>query len=470
MSKGIIYLFGIAWLIFVSGGMVSAGELDRDFGVDGRVSIEIGTHGDRTQAVAIQSDGKILLGGSSTDGDSLAISLIRLLADGSPDPSFNGDGTVQLDIDSGDEEILALGLMPDGHILAGGYLNSGADRDFVLLRFNADGFLDTSFGNQGKVVTAVGNSDDEITALVVENNGDVLVAGSAAGTNGRVIVLARYLANGRLDPGFADHGLSLIGIGRDVVAQGMVVDADGRIVISGSYTDGAITRMLLVGFTRDGVVDRAFGDNGVAPAAYTKKNNEGYGLFQAAAGDLFVAGSVGVEGERNAALFHFTAQGIPDLSFGEDGVLISAISAEDDVLYSLVGNATRLNAGGFTTENGSRDFLLLSYERQKTAEQQVAPAPAAVGAGQKTGALHIGTLQVTDSFASYAFEPVAEDKKVLEPTVMTTSFGLGDSVSYAIAMQKDGKVVTVGTSGDNGLTSAVVARYKVSDEVAAPAA
>ncbi len=465
MTKRIIHLIGIAGLIFLTAGIALAGELDPDFGVDGRVAIEIGTHGDRTQAVAIQSDGKILLGGASTDGDSLAFSLIRLLADGSPDSLFNGDGTVQLDIGSGDEEILALGLTADGRILAGGYRSNGTDRDFALLRFNADGSLDSGFGNQGKVFTSVGNSDDEITALVVESNGDVLVAGSAAGTNGRVIVLARYLADGRLDPGFADHGLSLTGIGRDVVAQGMVVGEDGHIVISGSYTDGAKTRMLLVGFTPDGLIDRAFGENGVAPSVYTQKISEGYGLFQATGGDFFIAGSVGVEGERDAALFHFTAQGSPDLSFGEDGVLVSEIGPEDDVLYSLVGSETRLNAGGFTTDNGSRDFLLLSYER-KTTGQQAAPVASSAGAKQKTGLLHIGELQVTDSFAAYGFEPVADDKNLLEPTVMTTSFGMGESVSYAVAMQKDGKVVTVGTSGDNGLTSAVVARYKVADKVA----
>ncbi len=463
MTKRLIYLIGIAGLIFLVSSMALAGELDPAFGVDGRVAIEIGTHGDRTRAVAIQSDGKILLGGSSADGDSLAFSLIRLMADGSPDSSLNGDGTVRLDIGSGDEEILALGLTPDGHILAGGYTTNGRDRDFALLRFNSDGSLDTGFGKQGRVLTSIGNSNDEITALVVLNNGTVLVAGSAAGTNGRVIVLARYLADGRLDPGFADHGLSLTGIGRDVVAQGMVVAGDGHIIISGSYTDGSKPRMLLVGFTADGLIDKDFGENGVAAAAYTDKVSEGYGIFQARNGDLFVAGSVGVEGNRDAALFRFTAKGIPDTSFGKDGVLISAIGPEDDVLYSLVGNATRLNAAGFTMENSSRDFLLLSYERKGDDQQAV---PASGVSGQKTGQLHIGELRVTDSFAAYEFEPGADDGGLLEPTVMTTSFGMGDSVSYGLAMQKDGKVVTVGTSGDNGLTSAVIARYTMSDKVA----
>ena len=454
MVKKIIHLVQIAALIFFVAVAASAGELDSSFGVDGRVAIEIGTHGDRAQAIAIQPDGKILLGGSSTDGDSLGCSLIRLLDDGSPDPSFNGDGTLLLDLSSGDDEILAMGLSTDGQILAGGYSNNGEDRDFALLRFNTDGSLDSDFGNQGKVITSVGNSDDEITALVVDDSGSVLVAGTAAGTKGRVIVLARYLADGNPDTTFADQGSSLIGIGRDVLAQGMVVDPDGRIIISGSYTDGDTTRMMLAGFTPDGLVDDGFGEKGVAVTLYTRQISEGYGIFQEQNGAIFVAGSVGPEGERAAALFRFTAQGSPDGSFGEDGVLISEVGPEDDVLYGLAGNATSLNAGGFTTTNSNRDFLLITYDK-KTDDKQAEPV---VRTAASTETLHIGELQVEDSYATYESEFAAEDNLLL-PAVVTTSFGQGAAVSYAVAMQDDGKVVTVGTSGDYGSSSVVVARY-----------
>ena len=454
MVKKIIHLVQITAFIFFVAVAASAGELDSSFGVDGRVAIEIGTHGDRAQAVAIQSDGKILLGGSSTDGDSLGYSLIRLLDDGSPDPSFNGDGTILLNLSSGDDEILALGLSSDGKILAGGYSNNGADRDFALLRFNSDGSLDTDFGDHGKIFTSVGNSDDEITALVVDDSGSVLVAGSAAGTTGRVIVLARYLADGSPDTTFADQGSSLIGIGRDVLAQGMVVDQDGRIIISGSYTDGETTRMMLVGFTPDGRIDDAFGEKGVATTLYDQNISEGYGIFQEQDSTIFVVGSVGPEGERAAALFRFTAQGSPDESFGDDGVLITEIGPEDDVLYSLDGNATSLNAGGFATTNSNRDFLLITYDK-KTVERQAEPAARTA---EDAGIFYIGELQVEDSFVAYESEFAAEDNLLL-PSVMTTSFGQGEAVSYAVAMQDDGKVVSVGTTGDFGMSSVVVARF-----------
>lgn len=429
MSKRIIHLVRIAVFILFAGAAATAGELDSSFGIDGRAAIEIGTHGDRAQAIVIQPDGKILLGGSSADSSSLAYSLIRLLPDGSLDSSFNGDGKVLLNLSAGDDEILALALTVDGDIFAGGYTTRGRDRDFTLLRFNSDGSLDTGFGDQGKVVTSVGNSNDEITALAVDEDGALLVAGSAEGTLGRVIVLGRYLADGRLDPSFSDQGLSLIGIGIDVVAQGLVIRDDGSAVISGSYADGEIIRMVLAGFTPEGLIDSGFGENGVAVTKYTRQISEGYGLFQDKDGDLFVAGSVGVEGGRSAAVFRFTDQGTPETSFGEDGALIAEIGSEDDVFYSLAGNETSLHASGFTTTSNNRDFLLVSYEQ---------------GAGEQSLSLEDGT-----------------NSSAPQPEVVTTSFVSGESMSYAMAIQKDGKVVTVGTSGDDDNTSMAVSRYKV---------
>jgi uncharacterized delta-60 repeat protein len=429
-----MYLLHIVlFLLFVS-ATAAFGELDSSFGIDGRTSIEIGTHGDRAQAIAIQADGKILLGGSSADSSSLAYSLIRLLPDGSPDSSFNGDGKVVLDSSRGDDEILALALTEDGHILAAGYTSSGRDRDFSLLRFNSDGSLDTGFGNQGKVITSVGNSNDEITAMAVDKDGAFLVAGSAEGTLGRIIVLGRYLADGHLDPTFSDQGLSLIGIGLDVVAQGMIIREDGSAVISGSYTDGETVRMVLVGFTSEGLIDAGFGEQGVAVTEYNRQISEGYGLFRNQDGELFVAGSVGPEGKRSASIFRFTDQGVPETSFGEVGALVAEVGSEDDVFYSLAGNATSLHASGFTSTSDNRDFLFVSYEQ---------------GGDEQT--------------ASSAADEM--DGTVPRAEVITTSFISGDSMSYALAVQQDGKVVTVGTSGDSENSSMAVSRYTVAGSV-----
>ncbi len=457
MLKTFLHLIIIAGLFFGSSVVSHAGELDAAFGVDGRVSLEIGAYGDRAQTVVIQKDGKILLGGSAANDESLAVSLLRLLPDGSPDPEFNGDGTVLADISSADDEILALALSADGDIVAGGYTGNGSDRDFLLMRFHADGSIDTDFGDHGRVITPVGNSDDEITALAVDKNGDILAAGNAAGTKGRVVVLGRYLQDGRLDTDFGDQGMSLTGVGVDALAQGMVLDKEeGRILVSGSYTDGTHTRLMLAGFTDDGRLDVGFGSEGIGTTLSSDEVSEGYGMYQAENGDFYVAGSVGTEGERAAALFRFTRNGRADTAFGDNGILVTEIGPEDDVLYSLAGDAESLNGAGFTTTNGNRDFLLITYDRPNDGTPYSAAEQENKGAS-----LHIGDLQIKKSLSSFKPEPEPDGNQLL-PAVVTTSFGAGESVSYGLAMQKDGKVVTVGTAGDNGTTSAVVARYSKS--------
>ncbi|RTZ58285.1 MAG: hypothetical protein DSZ31_06130 [Gammaproteobacteria bacterium] len=221
---------------------------------------------------------------------------------------------------------------------------------------------------------------------------------------------------------------------------------------------------MLAGFTGDGRLDAGFGADGIGTTVNSDEVSEGYGLYQAENGDLYVAGSVGPEGEREAALFRFTRNGRADTAFGDKGILVTEIGPEDDVLYSLAGDAESLYATGFTTTNGNRDFLLISYDRPDNNMSE----PAAERENRGTS-LTIGDLQVKESLASFKPEPEPESNQLL-PAVVTTSFGAGESVSYALAMQKDGKVVTVGTAGDNGTTSAVVARFSKSATLKAAAA
>lgn len=448
--------------MFLWTGVALAGELDPTFGVDGRVSLEFGPHGDRALAITVDGQGRIVLGGSSVQDDSLACSLIRLLPDGQPDPELGGEGTVILDLSPGDDEILALAQSPDGDIVAGGYVQAVQDRDFLLLRYHADGTLDEEFGDHGRVVVPVGNSDDEITAVQLLPDGRILVAGNAAGTGGRALVLARYDGDGRLDTTFGDRGISLTGVGQDALAQGLAVDETGRIIVSGSYSDGAVTRMMLAAFTENGEVDGSFGRDGVATVADAEKVSEGYGLFVAGDLSLYVAGSVGREGERDAALFAFTSEGsvLPD--FGDQGVLVTEIGPEDDVLYSLTGDAGALYASGFTTLNDRREFLFISYDRPDAPAAQPVSLPDG-----KSAILNIGDLQVEKSLQEYI--PESPDDKNLLPAVVTTSFGAEEAISYGLALQKDGKILSVGTAGDAETTSAVVARYDVEKEAIAKA-
>jgi uncharacterized delta-60 repeat protein len=358
-------------LLLCAAPFVVATMLDPHFGESGRVELELGVYGNRANAVVVQSDGKIIGAGYAANAAKKDFLLFRILADGSLDPEFNLDGLVTSTVGSHDDEVLALALQKDGKIIAAGYSSEGSTRNFALVRYNPNGSIDRTFGLEGRVVTPVGNSHDEITGVTVQPDGRIVFVGSAQGSQGRVVVLGRYLANGSPDPDFGEGGFSLNMVGLDAQVEGVAVDNQGRILVSGSYTDGSRRSLMVLGFTEKGLLDPDFADEGIALPADQGHYSEGYGMFVDPKGTIWVAGSVGEFEERSAALFRFTAQGEPDSSFENQGVLITSVGPQDDVLYSVVVSEEMLAAAGFRTLNGERAFLLITYEQKsKTLREQ----------------------------------------------------------------------------------------------------
>ncbi|MCI5188788.1 MAG: hypothetical protein D3905_03100, partial [Candidatus Electrothrix sp. AS4_5] len=241
-----------------------AASLDAGFGDNGKVAVNLGSYGDQANAVLVQPDGKILVGGSTSSTADLDFMLFRLLADGSLDSEFNIDGKVSTAVGSNDDEVFALALQKDGKILAAGYSSNNGSRDFALARYKSDGSLDRDFGLEGLVVTAVSDSDDEITGIAVQDDGKILLTGTALGDEGRVVVLSRYQQNGNPDTTFADEGFMLSAVGTDARAESLLLTDEGHILIAGTYQEGENTALMVLGYHADGYLDTSFGYEGVA--------------------------------------------------------------------------------------------------------------------------------------------------------------------------------------------------------------
>jgi uncharacterized delta-60 repeat protein len=343
----------------------AATALDPHFGEDGRVAVELGSEGSRANAVLVQPDGKILAAGSSSSETGRDFMLFRLLPDGSLDPDFNQNGTVVTAVSPSDDEVLTLALQADGKIIAAGYSSNGKNRDFAIVRYNSDGSPDSGFGAAGMVVTAVGGSHDEVTDVAVQADGSIIITGAAQGANGRVAVLARYSADGKPDASFGEEGFTLSVVGVDAQAESVALGEGGRILLSGTYSDGQRSGLMLLGFDKNGRLDKEFGEQGIAVPADSSVFSEGYGMFVNEDGTILVAGSVGGEGERDAALFRFTADGQPDSGFEDNGVLVSQAGPEDDVLYDAAVVEGNVAAAGFKTVGGQREFLLAVYKQNE---------------------------------------------------------------------------------------------------------
>ena len=153
--------------------------------------------------------------------------------------SFNGSGTAITPIGVGDDYAISLALQPDGKIIVSGVCSNGANSDFCLARYLANGTFDTSFNSTGKVITPIGSSDDYGYSVALQPDDKIVVAGYCVSGANFDFCLARYLANGTLDTSFGSTGkvITAIGSGTDV-ANSAALQPDGKIVVAGFCSNG----------------------------------------------------------------------------------------------------------------------------------------------------------------------------------------------------------------------------------------
>ncbi|GKQ59582.1 hypothetical protein QMTAC487_34430 [Sphaerotilus sp. FB-3] len=229
------------------------GMLDTAFGGgNGYAWVDAGLGADLVGALAIQSDGRILLGGSAGNDHAL----VRWNDDGTLDAGFGSGGIVRTDVAGGFDMIRALVVQDDGRILAGGYsTQAGGDIDFTLLRYLASGSVDTGFSGDGRVTTDLGGADI-VQAMVRDASGRIVLAGYDG--SGR-IALVRHLADGSLDTAFGQGGLVQQAIGASSGAGALALRPDGRLVAAGWSSDGTQRDPLLLGLLTDGSLDPGVG-------------------------------------------------------------------------------------------------------------------------------------------------------------------------------------------------------------------
>ena len=212
-------------------------------------------------ATAVQWDGKIVAAGTAFNAaGNRDFALARFNADGSPDTSFGclGNGSVLLDFGGGDDVITAVTLVSGEvqEVLAAGYATIGGRREFALALFQPDGSLDTSFGNNGTVTLAVGTGAATITAVTLDPDGNIVVAGTALQNGRQVFALARFLVDaqfpGSLDPSFGNNGVVLTDLGANATAQGLTLQPDGSIVVAGTVGSGSSADVALARYQFDG--------------------------------------------------------------------------------------------------------------------------------------------------------------------------------------------------------------------------
>ena len=228
----------------------SDGSLDTTFDGDGKVLTNISA--DTAYAVALQSDGKIVAVGSSDNN----FAVVRYGLDGSLDATFDGDGWLITDL-GGTDSGQAVAIQSDDKIIVAGRTQISAN-DFAVARYNADGSLDTTFDGDGKIVTSFSDSHDSGESLALQPDGKVVVAGEVWWSSDSIdFALVRYNVDGSLDSTFDSDGKATTDISSYDRGQAVSVQSDGKIVAAGWVSHGNDSDFGVARYTTDGSLDTA---------------------------------------------------------------------------------------------------------------------------------------------------------------------------------------------------------------------
>ncbi|MEW5879761.1 MAG: hypothetical protein AB1761_04885 [Pseudomonadota bacterium] len=405
---------------------------------------------------------------------------LYVAARGDLDPAFGNGGKVLTAIGGSEDFAFALALAPDGKIVVAGTSYNGTNDDFALARYNADGSLDTTFGSGGKVVTAIGGSD-EAYALALAPGGKIVVAGTAWSITGRYVALARYNADGTLDSTFGSGGkvVTAIGIGSaNAAAHAVALAPDGRIVVAGFSHNGTNYDFALARYNTDGTLDASFGSGGKVLTAIGSGNDYAYALALAPDGKIVVAGTSHNGTSHDFALARYNADGTLDASFGSGGRVTTPIGPNDDEAYTLaLAPDGKIVVAGKSHDGMKFDFALARYNVNGTLDATFGnggKVVTAFGSGTETeeaialalapdGKIVVAGTGFNGTNYDFALARYNADG-TLEATFgnggkVTVGIGTGVSLAHAMALAPDGRIVVAGRSHDGTNYDFALARY-----------
>jgi uncharacterized delta-60 repeat protein len=338
------------------------GTLDSAFGGDGRVVTQMTLKPDVIQAVAIQADQKIVAAGR-VGGSGGRYGLARYNPNGTLDMSFGGDGKVMTNLTTRWDHAWGVAIQPDGKIVVVGASGVGGGA-FSALRYNPGGTLDTSFSSDGKVITHFTTGDDWAWDVALQADGKIVVGGVAgAPRSNKSVALVRYNANGSLDTSFGGDGKVMRNLtpGWDD-ASGIEIQADGKLVTAGA-TGGFGGQLLVLRIEADGTPDTTFSGDGKAATNFTARDDFAWDLALQADGKIVAAGTAGIgtTGAGSFAVARYGSNGVLDTTFSGDGKVATNVTPRVDVATAVAIQADgAIVVGGEVGGSGGR-FGVVRY-------------------------------------------------------------------------------------------------------------
>lgn len=411
------------------------GQFDDTFGDHGNVVLTLNTlYGNYPVETIVLENGKLLVGGYSFTGNQYSYPLLlRLNGNGSIDSTFGVNG-ISIGSENASISIEAMALQSDGKIVLAGYKNDA----FSAFRYLENGQIDSTFGTNGVSTLQVsGVSMSYARDIAIQPDGKIVLDGfyynSDAVSNGLVV---RMLPNGAFDNSFGDHGVRIFaqGTGHNFV-NALALQSDGKILCGGHYWMANVPLtygFMVVRFNTDGSLDNTYGNNGYAMAQIVQ-NGENYALDMAISslGKTYLSGYTVVGATVDAAVTSFNTDGTLNTSFHNLGTTSLDINGQEEYPESIhLQEDGNILLGGYTYVSSAAEYMLMrviadqgnaiAEINQEQNELEVYPNPS-------TGTLYLnGPALMTHS------SPIVVRVKDISGRVVLTE-NMNDSKSISVS-------------------------------------
>jgi uncharacterized delta-60 repeat protein len=341
----------------------SNGSLDTTFSGDGRLLTNFGNL-DYAFDVALQSNGKIVAAGQKCVSGLCDVAIARYNPNGTLDVTFSGDGKQISDFGGRNNGSFGgLAIQSNGKIVVAGYLHKGTDTDFAVYRYLPDGTLDTAFSGDGRVNFGFGAGRQDVAQdLVIQGDGKILVAGYSgdASSSNKNFAIARLNANGSLDTTFSGDGRNMTNFGGEDLGMGIALQPNGKILVAGEQSTGDL--IALARYNPNGNLDATFNGTGRKSfAMIAGKPSSGRDVVVQSDGKIVVIGFVGADTSIDFALARLNSSGSFDTTFSGNGKVTVDFAGGDDFGLGLAVQPSdgRYVLAGYTIDSAFQsDFAL----------------------------------------------------------------------------------------------------------------
>ena len=344
-------------------------SLDTSFSSNGKVTISFSAGNDVGSDIAVQSDDKIVVVGTSDQGSGISeFAVARFNVDGSLDTTFSDDGKVITSFSAGDDVGSGIAVLSDDKIVVVGTSDDGGGASqFAVARFNVDGSLDTTFNGDGRVITSFSAGDDVGSGIAVQSDDKIVVVGTSDdGGGASQFAVARFDADGSLDTTFNGDGkLTTSFFAGSDVGSGIAVQSDDKIGIIGTSDDLGTTWFAVGRLDLDGSFDTAFSGDGKVLTKFSLTGDD-IGLSIAVQSDdkIVVAGAADdVSGALKFAVARFNVDGSFATTDDSNGKVVTGFSAGDDVGSGIAVQSDDkiVVVGTSDSGSGTSEFAVARY-------------------------------------------------------------------------------------------------------------